>query len=93
MNALVKLISVSIITLGLNSAASAAPTAQVKADAGQINAACTQDAQVAGCSGEVVGKGLFKCLHNYKKANKSYKFSPGCKAAVGKLHDDKAAGR
>lgn len=93
MNALIKFISVFVITLGLHSVATAAPTAADKADARQINAACTQDAQVAGCSGEVVGKGLLKCLHNYKKANKAYKFSPGCKAAVETLHDDKAAGR
>ena len=82
-----------VAALGSHSVAFAAPTAEDKADASQINSACTQDAQTAGCSGEVVGKGLLKCLHSYKEANKSYKFSPGCKAAIQKLHQDKEAGK
>ncbi len=82
-----------IIALGCHSVAFAAPTAQDKADASQINSACAQDAQTAGCSGEVVGKGLLKCLHSYKQANKSYKFSPGCKDAMAKLREDRKAGK
>ena len=82
-----------IAVLGFYSVTFAAPTAEDKADASQINSACTQDAQTAGCSGETVGKGLLKCLHQYKEANKSYKFTPGCKAAIQKLHQDKEAGK
>ncbi len=88
-----KFVLAFIVASGIQSVAFAAPTAEDKADASQINSACTQDAQTAGCSGEVVGKGLLKCLHSYKKANKSYKFSPGCKAAMEKLHQDKEVGK
>jgi hypothetical protein len=82
-----------IAALAFHSIAFAAPTAEDKADASQINSACAQDAKTAGCSGEVVGKGLLKCLHSYKEANKSYKFSPDCKAAMEKRHQDKEAGK
>lgn len=93
MKTLIKFVSVFVIALGLHSAALAAPTATDKADATQINSACAEDAQTAGCSGEVVGKGLLKCLRTYKKANKAYKFSPGCKAAIKQLRQDKKAGK
>jgi hypothetical protein len=88
-----KFVLAFIVASGIHSVAFAVPTAEDKADASQINSACAQDAQTAGCSGEVVGKGLLKCLHSYKEANKSYKFSPGCKAAMQKLHQDKEAGK
>ena len=88
-----KLVSAFIIAVGIQSAAFAAPTAQDKADASNVNSACTQDAQTAGCSGEVVGKGLLKCLHSYKEANKSFKFSPGCQSAIKQLNTDKKAGK
>lgn len=88
-----KFVLAFIVASGFHSVAFAAPTAEDKADASQINSACAQDAQVAGCSGEVVGKGLLRCLHSYKEANKSYKFSPGCKAAMQKLRQDKGAGK
>ena len=67
--------------------------AATNADAQGIDTACTADAATAGCTGEVVGKGLLKCLHAYKKANKTFKFSPGCKAAMQTLHADKKAGK
>ena len=82
-----------IVAFGFHSVTFAAPSAEDKIDASQINVACSQDAQTAGCSGEVVGKGLLRCLHSYKKANNSYKFSPSCKAAIEKLHQDKEAGK
>lgn len=89
-----KLALAVVIALGIQSAAlAAAPTAQDKADASMINSACTQDAQTAGCSGEVVGKGLLKCLHGYKEANKSFKFSPGCRSAIKQFNSDKKAGK
>lgn len=68
--------------------------ATTKADAQAINTACTADAATAGCTGEVVGKGLLKCLHAYKKAHKdTFKFSEGCKTAMKQLNSDKKAGK
>ncbi len=67
-----------------------------KQDIGGIDSACVQDAQTAGCGGEIVGKGLLKCLHAYKKVqrqtNKSFSFSSGCETALKKLHSDRKAG-
>lgn len=76
-----------------SSAFAAKPTAQDKADAASINSACTQDASATGCSSMVVGKGLLKCMHQYKKQNKAFKFSAGCQAAMKQLRSDRKAGR
>lgn len=90
----IKFVSALVIALGIHSAAFANPlTAQDKADATNINTACVQDAATAGCSGEVVGKGLLKCLRNYKKANASFKFTPGCQAALKEFREDRKAGK
>jgi len=75
------------------SAVFAEPDATQQADNQAINTACTTDAQTAGCAGEVVGKGLLKCLWAYKKANKTFKFSDGCKAAMKQKHQDKKDGK
>jgi hypothetical protein len=65
----------------------------MQADAQGIDSACQADAATAGCGNEVVGKGLLKCLHAYKKANeKTFHFSDSCKAAMKKMHADKKAG-
>lgn len=78
-------------------AAIAGPTAQDQADKAQIDTACSQDAQTAGCGGEVVGKGLLKCLHHYKhtqrQTNKAFQFSAGCEAAIKQLRTDKSEGK
>ena len=58
------------------------------ADAQAIDTACATDAATANCGTEKVGTGLLKCLHAYKKANESFKFSAGCKAAMQKMHQD-----
>lgn len=63
----------------------------VKADREAVNAACSTDAQTAGCGSEVVGKGLLKCLHNYKKEHKEFKFSESCKSSMKKLRSDRKA--
>jgi hypothetical protein len=89
----IKFISAAIVALGFYSAAYAAPTAQDKADAGNINTACAAEAKTAGCGSEVVGKGLLKCMGAYKKANKSFQYSPACKASIKQLHSDKKAGK
>jgi hypothetical protein len=87
-----KLALAIVVALGIHSAAfGAAPTAQEKTDASNINSACFHDAQAAGCAGEVVGKGLLKCLHSYKEANKSFKLSPGCQSAISQFNNDKKA--
>lgn len=60
-------------------------------DAQAIDSACTSDAATAGCGSEKVGTGLLKCLWGYKKEHKDFKFSDGCKTAMKKAHDDRAA--
>jgi hypothetical protein len=77
--------------------AAAAPASKMsatdKADASAIDTACAADAKTTGCSGEIVGKGLLKCMSAYKKANPSFKHSAQCEAAIQKLHSDKQAGK
>lgn len=70
-----------------------AADATMKADAQNIDTACKQDAATASCGNDQVGTGLLKCLWAYKKSNKSYKFTPGCKAAMEQMHADKKAGK
>jgi elongation factor P hydroxylase len=65
------------------------PKGEMKADAQEINAACKTDASNTGCGGEVVGKGLLKCMHAYKQAHKDYKFSEGCRDAMKKMKEDR----
>ena len=65
--------------------------ADIKADKQAAVAACSKDATTAGCAYEPAGKGLFKCLHTYKKANDHFQFSPECKAAIAALHADRKA--
>lgn len=71
----------------------AAPDATIQADNQGINSACSSDAQTAGCGGEVVGKGLLRCLHAYKKKTPAFKFSDPCKAAMKQRRSDKKAGK
>lgn len=60
-------------------------------DAAAVNTACAQEATTASCGSEKVGTGLLKCLHAYKKANKEFKFSDGCEAAMKTMHNDRKA--
>jgi hypothetical protein len=71
----------------------AEPDAKMKSDAQAVNAACTAEAATAGCGQAVVGKGLLKCIHAYKEANKGFTVSAGCKAAIQQLSGDKKAGK
>ncbi len=86
-----------LLSLSLAQAADPAPKAggdsARKADRQAVDTACTGDAATAGCGTETVGKGLLKCIHAYKKANKDFKVSDGCKAAMKQLHGDKKAGK
>jgi hypothetical protein len=59
-------------------------------DALAIDAACTAEAQTAGCGDEKVGTGLLKCVGAYRKAHKKdFKVSDGCKAALQKARADR----
>jgi hypothetical protein len=80
-----------MILFGAESAFAA--DAAMKADNQAIDSACAADAQTAGCGSEIVGHGLLKCLHAYKRANKSFKLSDSCKSAMKQRHADKAAGK
>lgn len=44
-----------------------------------VKDACASDVATTGCNGE--GKEQIKCLHEYKKNNKDFKFSEGCKSS------------
>ncbi len=56
--------------------------AKMDAHKAEINQACSADAATAGCTGKEVGTGLMKCLHAYKKANKTFELSESCKTAT-----------
>jgi hypothetical protein len=86
--------SLSVLAFALSAvSAYAAPDAAIQADDQAINTACSTDAQTASCGSEVVGKGLLKCLHAYKKANPTFKLSATCKSAMEQRHADKKAGK
>lgn len=83
-----------VIAFGIPSAAFAArPTAPGKAEAAQINSACSADAKKTGCSGMVAGKGLQKCMQKYQKANRSFQYSLKCDAAMKELKSEGGAGK
>lgn len=84
-----KFLAMSIVLISTFSISNAAES--TRPDAIAVNTACTQDASTAGCGNEKVGTGLMKCIHAYKKTNKDFKISDGCRAAMKKLHEDKKA--
>ncbi len=77
-------------TILASSAFALAADASRQSDKAAIDAACSADAQTAGCGGETVGKGLLKCLAAHKKSNKDFKVSDECKAAIRQGHEDRA---
>ena len=83
----------SVLLLGTSVQNSHAADAALQADNQSINTACAADAQTAGCGTEVVGKGLLRCLHAYKKAHHEFKFAEACKAAMKQRHSDEKAGK
>ena len=91
MRHLVLSMTLTAALFGFSSAFAADPT--MKADAQSIDTACAADAATANCGADKVGTGLLKCLHAYKKANKSFKFSSGCKDAMKQMHKDRKAGK
>ena len=52
---------------------------EVKAQREQVKSACSSDVSTTGCTGE--GREQLKCIREYKKAHKDFKFSDACKAA------------
>ncbi len=83
------MLATAFIAMSVN--AHAEKNEKMKQDAQAINSACKADAATAGCGDEVVGKGLLKCLHAYKKSHKEYKFSEGCRDAMKQLKEDREA--
>jgi hypothetical protein len=81
----IKILILSLSLISLNALAEE----NLKADRDAVNNACSADAQTAGCGSEVVGKGLLKCLHSYKKSHSEFKFSDSCKQSMKKLRSDK----
>ncbi len=63
--------------------------AQMEAQRNAVESACSAEATATGCAGKEVGKGLLKCMHEYKKANKDFKFSDGCKEATKDLKHER----
>ena len=63
-----------------------AENAELKPDKEAVNSACAEESKTAGCGDAVVGKGLLKCIHDYKKAHKKeFKISDTCKESMRKL--------
>ena len=63
--------------------------AEIKKDIQAVNVACQEEAKTAGCEGKEVGKGLLKCVREYRKANKDFKVSDGCKDALKDLRAER----
>jgi hypothetical protein len=53
---------------------------EIRAHLEQVKAACSEDVAKTGCQGE--GRELMKCVREYKKKNKDFKFSDGCQSAM-----------
>jgi hypothetical protein len=69
--------------------ANAEKNTEMKADAQAIDAACKKDAADVGCGGKVVGKGLLRCMHEYKESHKDHKFSEDCREAMKKMKEER----
>ncbi len=82
------LVTAALLAISVNAQAEGGK-GQMKADAQAIDNACKSDASNTGCGGEVVGKGLLKCMHAYKQAHKEYKFSEGCRDAMKQMREDR----
>lgn len=65
--------------------------AELKSDRVAATAACQEEAKIAGCSDKVVGKGMLKCIRQYKKSHKDFKIGDSCKAAGKELRKDRKA--
>lgn len=70
-----------------SSGAKAEHKAKAEEHKAAIATACSADAATAGCADKELGGGLLKCLHSYKKANKGFEISEGCKTATKAMHN------
>lgn len=69
--------------VGLFSLSLFAESLDLKAERDAVKSACAAEAKTASCGDVEVGKGLLKCIHNFKKEHKNdFKFSDGCKKAM-----------
>jgi len=87
---------ISVLTIAFMMTVSMAYTASAAvspADDQSVNAACAADAATSGCSGQQASHGLVKCMQTYRKANSSFAFSTGCKAAMIKRDADRKASK
>jgi hypothetical protein len=91
MSAIRKTLLATAVLFAISINAHAQKNPEMKQDAQAVDSACKSDAATAGCGGEVVGKGLLKCLHAYKEAHKDYKFSEGCHEAMKHFREDRQA--
>ena len=92
MNKLIRFSTLFAASLALSQASFASNPA-LDADREAVNSSCSAEAAASGCSDKKVGSGLLKCIHAYKKTNKEFKISDGCKAASQKLKADRQAYR
>lgn len=67
--------------------------AKMAAHKQEVNQSCAADAEKAGCAGKEIGSGLMKCLHAYKKSNKDFQISEGCKSASKSLHKERKSAK
>lgn len=56
-----------------------------------VKEACSADVATTGCTAK--GKEQVKCLQDYKKANKDFKFSESCKASFKEAKEERKAKR
>ncbi len=61
------------------------PKQEMQAQKEEVKAACAQDVATTGCKAE--GREQMKCIHDYKKKNKDFKFSDACKSAMKGAHE------
>lgn len=59
--------------------------AEMKAHMEKLKVACSTDVAATGCKDK--GREVMKCVHEYKKTNKDFKFSEGCREAMKAGHE------
>ncbi|AZZ37627.1 hypothetical protein CIK05_12760 [Bdellovibrio sp. qaytius] len=89
-NALVAIIVIASSTMAFAAGHKGEHQAKMSEQKVAINKACEADAATAGCTGKEFGGGLMKCLHAYKKANKGFELSEGCKSATHAMRSEKS---
>jgi hypothetical protein len=80
---------VAVLLLGISLNAAAQKNPALASDAKAVDTACQAEAQTAGCGQKVVGKGLLRCIGDYRKQHKDFKVSDGCQASIKKLGEDR----